>query len=206
MDARRARRLLIAALILSLLLHGIIALSVRWRVTPPRGAPQRVTIARRDIIRITARVPVSPPPSPAPATPRPAAERHPVEPQKVQALAPGQRGPVRPIAARSPQPARTAAAAPCAKTDEPAAVAVEPPAPEIPVAARARGTSGTTSLNVKLDERGGVVDVAIAASSGDPSLDQLALTTAKFAQYTPALHLCKAVASSYAFKVRFAAW
>ena len=134
MDARRARRLLIAALILSLLLHGIIALSVRWRVTPPRGAPQRVTIARRDIIRITARVPVSPPPSPAPATPRPAAERHPVEPQKVQALAPGQRGPVRPIAARSPQPARTAAAAPCAKTDEPAAVAVEPPAPEIPVA------------------------------------------------------------------------
>jgi TonB family protein len=61
-------------------------------------------------------------------------------------------------------------------------------------------------VNVKLDERGGVVDVAIAASSGDPSLDQLALTTAKFAQYTPALHLCKAVASSYAFKVKFAAW
>jgi protein TonB len=206
MDARRARRLLIAALILSLLLHGIIALSVRWRVTPPREQPQRVTIARRDIIHITTRAPVSPPPSPTPATPRPATERHPVEPQKTQAFAPGQHGPVRPIAARSPQPARTAAPAPCAKTDEPAAVAVEPPAPEIPVAARARGASGTTSVNVKLDERGGVVDVAVAESSGDPSLDELALATAKFAQYTPALHLCKAVASSYAFKVRFAAW
>ncbi|MGR4064661.1 MAG: energy transducer TonB [Vulcanimicrobiaceae bacterium] len=206
MDARRARRLLLAALILSLLIHGIIALSVRWRVTPPRETPQRVTIARRDIIHITTRPAVSPPPSPLPATPRPAAERHRIAPPKAVALTPGQRGPVRPVAARSPEAARTAAPAPCAKANEPAAVAVEPPAPDPSVEARARGVSGTTSVNVKLDERGAVVDATIGESSGDPSLDDLALTTAKFAQYTPALHLCKAIASTYAFRVRFAAW
>ena len=81
------------------------------------------------------------------------------------------------------------------------------PAPaDIPLAARSQGTDGTTLVDVKLDAKGSVTGAAISQSSGNASLDVVALGMARDATYSPATHDCKPVASTYTFSVKFAAW
>jgi TonB family protein len=105
-------------------------------------------------------------------------------------------------------PAATAAPAkpPCASGDEAAAVLEEPTAPPIAAAARALDVSGTAAIEVQLDSGGAVTGAAISQSTGDPTFDALAVGMARDAKYSPARHACKAVASTYLFRVQFYAW
>jgi protein TonB len=153
------------------------------------------------------------------ATPPPLPKRTPV-PNPVASSRPAPRathgvqsigaqgGTGRATAAPTPAPtvAPSASAASCAKRDIDAAVRSTPPPPDIPIAARAEGTSGTTLVEVKLDAQGNVIGANVSQSSGNPSLDLVAAGMARAATYQPATHDCKPVASNYTFSVKFVAW
>ncbi len=81
-----------------------------------------------------------------------------------------------------------------------------PQPPDIAPAARAAGVSGISLVSVRLDAEGQVIDTRVAQSSGDSSLDLVAMTMARQARYAPALHDCRPVASAYTFSVKFVAW
>ncbi len=66
--------------------------------------------------------------------------------------------------------------------------------------------NGTTAIDVSLDSSGNVTGAKIARSSGNDGLDASALDMARGATYTPQYAACKGVASTYTFKVKFAAW
>lgn len=205
MDTRGARRVLIIAVALSVLLHLIVALSLH----PHRGEAtpgiERVAIEHRmAIVRRT-------PPPPPRRTPPPVAvaSRAPLEPHPAATRGSAARAAaVAPAATPVPTPAPTplASAATCTQPDAPASLLATPPPPNIPVAARAAGTSGTTRVRVALDPAGTVIGTAIAQSSGNPALDAIALTLASAARYAPALRACKPVPGSYGFTVEFVAW
>ena len=81
-----------------------------------------------------------------------------------------------------------------------------PSPPDIPPAARANGTSGVAMVRVQLDENGQVTGAGVTQSTGNSSLDIVAVAMARDARYTPALHDCKPVAGAYTFSVKFFAW
>jgi protein TonB len=211
MDSRRTRRLLIAAFALSLLVHLIIASGLRW--PSPIDRTQQTEIVRvATLTRVTHAVRV---PTPAPHTPPPpTASPSPVF--KKAAPASGTKSssgagaagtpapPVTPVPTPVPAPAQTPA--PCEKADIPAAVASPPPPPELTPEARAAGTSGIARVRVSLDPSGAVQNATVASSSGSNALDLAAMSMARNARYTPALHLCKAVAADYIYSVKFQAW
>jgi TonB family protein len=213
MDAKRTRRLLIVAFALSLLIHAVMAIGVHWNFREPANEVQVVHVQR---LRpsVIARVPTPPPPTPRPkpvptripAAPRPAAK--PVGKPSLRGIRPAGGHSV----AVSPRPAATAAAtvaptvAPCGKTDTPARVTAAPTPPDIAPQARADATNGTTKVQVTLDPSGAVENASVIQTSGNPSLDLVALEMAKSAAYAPAYHDCKAIASTYDFSARFVAW
>jgi len=203
MNARRTRRLLLVAFVLSILIHTLFALSVRWHVGSQEDAVERVTIMHR--LRI-ARVTPPPPTSAPPARPAPTAA-----PTARSTQAAGQNGTVVGAIARTPEP--TAAPTPnpkptvnCVTEDTRAAIAASPPPPEIPPNARGDATNGTTHVRVDLDDHGVVKATTITETSGNTGLDLVAETMARAAQYTPATHACKAVASTYDFTAKFVPW
>jgi TonB family protein len=59
---------------------------------------------------------------------------------------------------------------------------------------------------VSLDPEGQVLAAAVAQSTGNSSLDLVAVGMARDARYSAALHDCKPVAGSYTFSVKFVAW
>jgi TonB family protein len=205
MTQRTTRRFLIAAFAISLLLHAILAGWIRWPSAPRESQVAIVTIeSRAHIARIThAAVPALHTPSPSASKPRAIAHvpAHTELPSKrgtgTTAIAT-----IAPTAAPSP----VATGAPCIKTDAPAALAATPPPPDITLEARAQGTSGTARVRVHLDPKGTVLDAKVVGSTGNDSLDAVALTMAKSAQYSPALAACKAVAGDYTFTAKFVAW
>ena len=207
MSQRQARRLLIAAFAISLLVHLLWAFLVRRTQEPIEAQVETVTISHRLMMTKMQ----TPPPQPK-RTPVP----HPIEstrplPRATHATQTvGSSGGNARITPAPPTPAPTAAATvaanACAKNDVEAAVLATPQPPEIPGAARAEGTNGTTTVDVKLDAQGTVTGATIAQSSGNTALDVVALGMARDARYAPATHDCKAVASTYAFSVKFVAW
>jgi TonB family protein len=76
----------------------------------------------------------------------------------------------------------------------------------VPNSARAQGTDGTAAVDVRLDDTGQVTAATVVHSTGNSSLDAIAVSLARAARYTPALHDCRAVASAYTFSVKFFAW
>jgi TonB family protein len=87
----------------------------------------------------------------------------------------------------------------------PAVTATAQPA-DIPPEARASKTNGTAAIQVQIDPQGHVTDATVSQSSGNVSLDAVAMQMARAATYTPALVKCKPVASAYTFTVKFVAW
>ena len=81
-----------------------------------------------------------------------------------------------------------------------------PPPPDIPAGARGAATNGETHVRVDISDRGVVTGATVTTSSGNTSLDFVAETLARAAQYSPATHQCRAVASSYDFTARFIPW
>jgi protein TonB len=59
------------------------------------------------------------------------------------------------------------------------------PQPEYPVAAKAAGTTGTVVVRVTIDEQGNVISAT--AVSGPPALQQVSVTAAALAKFSPTL-------------------
>jgi TonB family protein len=85
-------------------------------------------------------------------------------------------------------------------------VVATPQPPDIPNEVRASGTSGTALVSVQLDASGQVTNTTVTQSTGNSSLDLVAIAMARAARYAPALRDCKPIASAYAFSVKFVAW
>ncbi len=217
MDVRRTRRLLIAAFALSLIIHLIIASGVHWPFTKTSDETEVVHVQHLRVTRI-ARVPTPAPHTPPPqtATPAPTASPAPVRsaaprrpsrnPAGVLPAATGTGGTAAtavPSPARAPSPAPSV---PCANNDLPATIAASPPPSEISPEARAANVSGTARVRVTLDDKGAVQSAAVSSSSGNSSLDLVAVSMARAAQYNPARHDCKAIASDYTYSVKFVSW
>jgi len=202
----RGQRLLLAAFAISLLVHLLWALFVRRTLPTSETRVETVTISHRLVMSKMATPPPLPKRTPVPhpiASSRPA----PRATHATQSIG-AQGGTGRATAAPTPAPsiAPTGTPNPCAKNDIDAVVLSTPAPPDIPVAARAEGTSGTTLVNVKVDAKGTVTGAAISESSGNSSLDVVALGMARDSTYSPATHDCKPVASTYTFSVKFVAW
>ncbi len=215
MDARRTRRLLIAAFALSLIIHLIIASGLRWPFGTTRDETEVVHVEHLRVTRI-ARVATPPPHTPPPQTPPPTASPAPARsaaphrpsrnPGGILPVASGTAGTA---ATAVPSPAKTPApspSVPCANNDLPATIAASPAPQEISPEARAANVSGTARIRVSLDDKGTVQSATVATSSGNSSLDLVAVSMARSAQYNPAHHDCKPVASDYTYSVKFVSW
>lgn len=204
---RRAQRLLVAAFVLSLLVHAIVALLLHPARERVENQPEVVGIYRRSVTIAAARPTPRPPPAPtiAPRIVAPA-RPHATTGKAAQAVAGGAgRGTPAPTPApQTPPPA--AAGTGCKTADVAAAVIATPGPPDIPVDARTDDTSGVATVRVALDPSGQVLDASVAQSTGNSSLDVVAVGMARNARYSAALHDCKPVAGSYTFSVKFVAW
>jgi TonB family protein len=59
---------------------------------------------------------------------------------------------------------------------------------------------------VQLDPQGYVLGASVTQSTGNSSLDLVAVAMARDARYAPALHDCKPVSAVAVFSVKFVAW
>ena len=210
MNARRSRQFLIVAFAISLLVHLIAATGFRW---PDLMRPQdQIEVVRVEhLMRAT----VHRIRTPAPVVPTPRASAQPsAQPRKNSGKPPGsgsagqvgERGSAPATAPPTVAPSASPTPLPCTKGDVAPALAASPAPPEIPAAARGAGTNGTARVRVTLDAGGAVQRAIVVDSSGNASLDLVAIAMARGAKYSPALHECKPVAADYTFAVRFAAW
>ncbi|MHB8148127.1 MAG: energy transducer TonB [Vulcanimicrobiaceae bacterium] len=210
METRRARRILLAAFIFSLLAHAIVALIMRGPLGPPPQEAQVVTLQRRArIVSVLHRLPTPPPPRSTPmpkraAMPKTVARSSKAYPSNARAVSQSRPAPA--SAAPEPTPSATPSRVACRDADLPASVVGTPPPADIPPSVRAQATSGIVRVRVQLDRYGSVTGTSVTQTSGNPSLDLVAEAMAGAAQYAPAYIRCKAVASTYAFSVKFAAW
>jgi periplasmic protein TonB len=205
---KRVPRLLLVAFALSLLIHLIVALILHPPSPTPESQAEVVSIQHRPAtiaVTKTTPPPVRPKRTPAPRTPSsaPPARKGP----GTIGTSGGTRTPAPPpvVARATPQPSPVASGA-CTQPNAEAAVIATPPPPEIPLDTRASGTSGVAQVTVELDSSGQVTGAGVKQSTGNSSLDLVAVQMARDARYSPALRDCKPVAGTYAFSVKFVAW
>lgn len=205
---KRGPRLLLVAFALSLLVHLIVAVIMHPPVPTFESQAEVVSIVHRPATIAVAKVPTPPPPrpkqTPAPKTlsSAPPARKGPGAAGNAGAGTPA---PTPGVAAATPAPT-PAAQAGCASANAPAAVVATPAPPDIAPDARASGTSGVALVNVALDATGQVTGADLTESTGNSSLDLVAVEMARDARYSPALRDCKPIASAYKFSVKFVAW
>ncbi|HEY9179684.1 MAG TPA: hypothetical protein VIO32_03130, partial [Candidatus Baltobacteraceae bacterium] len=161
MSASRARKIMIAAVALSLLLHLILAGYIPWPFNRPSEQTQIVRVRQVTIARI---VPHTPPPSTPAPTPlvTPAAKVKVVPPAVTARGTKGSRVAIAAVPVRSvsttapatavPAPRATSTATACLFHDiSPAVAATEDPASlDIPPQARASRVSGTAQIQVQI--------------------------------------------------------
>ena len=205
---KRVPRLLLVAFALSLLVHLIVALILRPTAPTPATQSEVVSIQHRPATIVLTKPPTPPPPPPPRRTPAPRTAASAV-PRK----GPGSGGtagasaatPTPVVAQVTAHPAATPTSG-CARSNTAAAVLSTPAPPDIPLQARTEGTSGTALVNVQLDASGSVTGTTVTQSTGNSSLDLVAVGMARDARYSPALHDCKPVVSAYVYSVKFVAW
>ncbi len=202
---RRARNLLLFAFALSLLVHLLVALILHPPSATFQSKREVVTVVRRSTIAV-ARHPPPPPrpmrtPSPFKAAPHPHSR-----PQGTVASG----GAAPPATPAPPPPLQTpppaVAKAGCTDPNAAAAVVATPAAPDIPAAVRAQATTGDAVISVALDPQGEVLGANVSQSTGNSSLDLVAVAMARDARYAAALRDCKPVAANAIFSVKFVAW
>lgn len=202
--------MLLIAFALSLLVHVIIALILRPTTPTAQGQAEFVSIEHRPATIAVTRLP-PPPPRPK-RTPSPQAPSSaPPRARKGLAVPPGASSGAASVAqtpgAASPTPSPAAVAnAACTQPNAAAAVASSPSPPDITPEARTAGTSGVAMVKVQLDPAGQVTNAGVMQSTGNSSLDLVAVTMARDVHYSPALHDCKPVAGEYTYSVKFVAW
>jgi TonB family protein len=222
MTMSRARKVMLAAIAISVLLHLLLAGYIRWPFNQPSNENAVVTVRHITIAHIVPHTPppATPPPTPVPtprATPAvkapivpPKATQHAVKRPPVShviapSVAPSAAAPAASASpAPTPTPAPTALA--CAQHDITPGIAATAAPVDIPPEARASKTSGTAAIQVHIDTQGHVTDASVAQSSGNAALDAVAMQMARGTTYTPALVKCKPVAAAYTFTVKFMAW
>jgi periplasmic protein TonB len=206
---KRAPRLLLVAFALSLLLHVVVALVLHPASPGPENQAEVVSIEHRPATIAVRKAPTPPPPPPPKQTPAPRAPSSapPARTERGTVVRSGGNAatPAQVVARATPQPIATATAG-CAQPNIAAAVVATPAPPDIALDARASGTSGTALVSVQLDSGGQVTNTSVTQSSGNSSLDLVAVSMARDARYAPALHDCKPIASAYTFSVKFVAW
>lgn len=215
MTPQRARRLLLIAFAISLLIHVVVMSGVRSPFGPYKDETQTVvSIQHVRALRLT-RQPTPPPRTPPPVTPKPqpsARSTAPPNPHPARTAGSNGIGTGAPPSGGAPHttpPSATPKPSPtpnCATSDTVALLTQTPPPPDIAPDARGAATNGTTTVRVSLDANGTIQQTAVVQSSGNTSLDLVAVSMARAARYTPATHACKPIASEYMFKARFAAW
>ncbi len=215
MSPRKARRFLLIAFAISIVIHLVGVRLVHWRIPTPVEVPEKMTISRIVVIHSVTKTP--PPNTPAPlptaaATPKKMPATKIAVPRVLSTSGPARPtetvAPVTATPSASPRPLRLPTPVPnkgsCTDPNAPAAVKTAAPIPEIPLAARQTAKNGTTQVHVRLSDQGSVLEAGVAVSSGSDGLDQIALGMAKGSQYSAALQQCKPVASTYEFRVKFA--
>jgi periplasmic protein TonB len=206
---KRAPRLLLVAFALSLLLHLVVALILHPPMPTPENQAEVVSIQHRPATIAVRTIPSPPPPpkhTPMPRTQSsaPPARRKPASAGTSSGSSAASPTPAA-VARATPQPATTSSPG-CDQRNTDPAVASTPAAPDIPTQARADGTNGIVLINVQIDATGRVAGTNVTQSSGNSSLDLVAVSMARDARYTPALRDCKPVAGAYTFSVKFVAW
>ncbi len=215
----------LAALLISIALHGVLAVGIAVYID---HAPRAVTVATLDLSSVElsfaeddADAPAAvasqaaPPPSaentpvpreePAPETPSETPDSPaPPEPRRFE--------PPRPDAPReamdtppmdTPPMAEGASVAPRqAKVDAPPKPR-RTIRPDYPMGARRRGEQGDVVLEIRVDETGTVVDVSVAGSCGFRELDEAAVRAARDARFTPAKSGTAPVASTARLTLSF---
>jgi len=203
---RRIPRLLLVAFALSLLVHLTVALILHPPAPTPENQAEVVSIEHRPATIAVQRVPTPPPPPPK-RTPAPhiAGSASPLKGPGAAGATGASAATPPPVAVATPAPAASPTAAGCARDVDPAVIATPPP-PEIASAVRASATNGIARVSVQLDASGQVTGASVSQSTGNSSLDLVAVAMARDARYSPALHDCKAIAAAYTFSVKFVAW
>lgn len=206
---KRAQRLLLIAFALSLLVHLIVALILRPTSPTPQSQAEVVSIEHRPATIAVTKIPPPPPPRPR-HTPRArSVASSPPTARKGPGAAATSGGGSAAQTPAPPVPTIQPAATPktgCTQANADAAVLASPAPPDIGPDARAEATSGTALVKVQLDPAGQVTSASVAQSAGNSSLDLVAVSMARDARYTPALHDCKPIAGAYTFSVKFVAW
>lgn len=192
-----------AAFALSILVHVFLAFFLHPpQPTSREGMEPIRRVQLEQIVRVTPAPRPRPTPRKAPSivAPHVVAARAPARAPRAQPVAPAS-----PVIAASIVPTRSPAGR-CTQADAPAAVASAAEPPEIPADVRAQAVGGVAAVRVQLDASGAVTSASIEESTHSPSFDALAIEMARDTQYSPARHDCKAVASSYLFRVEWAPW
>lgn len=202
---RRAPRLILIAFALSLLAHLIVALILHPPVPTPENQAEVVSIEHRPATIAVKAVPTIPPPPKRTPAPRVVTSARPAANGTGPAANAGGSAKAPTPAPATPQPAATSKTG-CAKTDIASAVLATPGPPEIASDVRASATNGTALVNVQLDPDGNITATSVTQSTGNSSLDLVAVGMARDARYSPALRDCKPIASAYTFSVKFVAW
>jgi periplasmic protein TonB len=203
---RRVSRLLLVAFALSLLLHLIVALALHPPIPTAQNQAEVVSIEHRPASIAMTKAPTPPPPRPlhTPST----LPKSSSKPTSRNGPGAGQGGAApatpAPVVATAAPTATTASG--CSQPNANAAVVATPSPPDIAPDARAEGTSGTALVHVELDPSGTVTRTSVTQSSGNSSLDLVAVGMARESHYSPALHDCKPIAAAYDFSVKFIAW
>src|SRR5579872_875273 len=147
MNGQRSRRILVAALVISLVVHAIVATVMRWPFSVQHNDVQVVSLeARPRVIAVVKRVPT---PHPAAQTPRPLPVHHVVHTLPTRTRLPSQTATrdASPVAVVSSAPEPTPMPSPpggaCVRSDAAAAVLATPPPADISPEARADAKSGT---------------------------------------------------------------
>ena len=209
------RNVLVAAFVLSMLIHLLGVRLVHWSVPAPHDEQETTQVSK---IAITHRViPTPPPASPHPS---PAASLAPHKVAHVRVVVPHIRSssgtPTRNartaiLPTQSPTPTPSPSPRPsaepkggCVTPNAPAAVRMLAPQGNMPADLRRTAKNGVvTRVHLRLSETGAVLEAGILTSSGNDGQDQLVLAQAKTSVYSPALDHCKAVAGTYDFAAKF---
>ncbi len=209
---KRIPRLLLVALALSLLVHLVVALILRPTSPTPQNQAEVLSIEHRPATIAVAKRTTPPPPPPPKSTPAPSPVASAPPRARMGVSGPASTGTAPTAAPETPAPASptpspaASANARCVAPNAGAAVAASPEPPDIAPGARTAGTSGVALVRVQLDPTGQVTSAGVLQSTGNASLDLVAVAMARGARYTPALHACKPIAAAYTFSVRFFAW
>ncbi len=202
---RKSRRFLLLALTISLLVHLVVAVILRWPYAHVQPKPDVVTVSILSVQK--ARPTPKPLPTAMPTNaPKAATTKQSTRPKQHGRHPISSAGPTAVPATPTPSPRPSASANPCGVANAPAALLSAPTPPPIPANVRATVTSGITDIRVTLDPQGHVLTATMVRSSGNAALDALGLQMAKDASYTPARMACRPIVGSYEFTAKFVAW